>query len=498
MSQKIYSLYKPFRNRLVNDYNLIDGLYVIWAFSRNNLFNYSFPPDIELPNNFDPNGDFYKRYKGGIPEFQLEFLMKQILINCPDFSTKKSFLKSAELAKVVNYLRKELYEKIEEEVMISEDDVFIEFNRKAHTQFKEQVSYSPATILRYYKIYSDKTLNSLIESKLQLTVHELFIIGFIFFDSTAKFFRNQLPIPHKIPKISDENINTFISNFSISIEAAKEELKRYQQVNENLFYTFNPLLAKPIIVYKNSYLCPIPLMVYYLITEGIYYNIVDNKGVFSEAYGNSFQNYIGEVLYKICSEKLSIFPEEKYYSPEEKRTTDWILEDENSIMFIECKTLRLTLISKTNMDMNTPKGLNEDLVEMAKQITKIYVTYLDYVDNKYPQIKYKQNKIFFPSIVILEEWYLFANPMLDMKLKELIIIEMAKKSVDISLLEKYPYVMFSSKNFETDIQLINLLGISTYFEKFFKVELNEIRDNTKFNHVFENEFIETFLNPLRQ
>lgn len=497
MSLEIYSLYKPLRNRLANNYNLIESLFVIWAYSRNNFFNYPFPAEIELPYNFDPNGGFKKRYNGGIPEYELEFLMKQILINCQDYITKKSLFKASELAKVVNYSRKELYEYIEEKIMLT-DDVFIEFNRKAHSQFKEQFSFNPGNLIRYYKIYSEKNLNSLIEQKLHLNVYELFIIGLLFFDTTSKNFRKSLTFHNALPNISDEKLIVFISNFSTTFEIAKIDLLKHQQINENLFYTFNTLLSKPLIIYKNSFLCPIPHMIYSLITEGIYYNIVDNKGVFSEAYGNSFQNYIGEVLHKICTQKFNIHPEAVYYSPDEKRTTDWILEDENSVMFIECKTLRLTLISKTNMDIFSPKGLNEDLEEMAKQITKIYVTYLDYVNNLYPQIKFDPKKNFIPSIVILEEWYLFANPMLHTKLKELVSNELDKKGLDSSLLEKFPYIMYSSHFFEKDIQLINTIGISSYSDKFYKNDLNEIRKNANLKDVFEDEFNEIFLSPLKQ
>jgi len=320
----IFSLYKPFRNYIRN-YNLLDSLYLIWGYSRNFTFNLPFPLDIEPPNGFLPNGDLSTRRDYGLPEFEQEFLLKEFILNCDTNPTKNSLRQKDELRKLVNYLRFSFSDKIEKYYTIH-DNFLLEFNRMVHRQFNWQLGYNQKVIFRYYKVYADANVSSIVKNKFNLTTYELFIIGFFFFRLTAEHFRTNLPFTSEFPLITNEMIEIFFQNFSMPIEKARKELKECQQMNENIFYSYNPLLAKPILIYQNTFTCPIQLLLFWQVTGGIYYSIVGEQG-FDNAFGDSFQNYIGEVLYKCCNNpNLKIVAEEKYGKEEADKRKNALYE----------------------------------------------------------------------------------------------------------------------------------------------------------------------------
>jgi hypothetical protein len=491
-SDFIYQLYKPLRNQIRN-YYLLDCLYLIWGYSRNFTFNLPLPSDIELPAGFIPNDDLQNRRYRGLPEFEQEFLLREFILNCDPNHTKKSLKQKGNLSKLVNYLRMTFVEEVDKNMTLP-SGFLIEFNRMAHRQFKWQTGYNQRVIFRNYKIYSDPEVSLIVKKKFQLTSYEIFILGFFFFRWTAENYRTNLPFRSEFHLISNEMIEVFFKNFSMTMEQAKDELKECQQMNENIFYSYNPLSAKPILIYQNAFMCPIPLLLFWQITGGIYYSIVKESG-FENAFGTSFQNYIGEILSKSCTNPNFIIFSEKKYGREEKRTTDWLVIDKDSILFIECKAKRMTVVSKSELDIK--QGLESDLTKMASFIVQLYKTYIDYTADKYPQIKYNPSKKFVPLVVTLEEWYINLNPPILEILKELVIKNFIESNLDTSLIDKFPYHIRSSHDFESDIQIINSLGIHNYFDKIVTNELFDYIHDFTYHNIFEGEFIKTFIEPLR-
>lgn len=460
-------------------------------------FNLKFPGHIEKPNNFNPNGDIDRRRYSGIPEFELEFLLKQILINCDDKTYSKTLKSKDTLAKLINYSRKTLSEgisKISLDDLGSEVDFLFEFNRMTHRQFNWQVGYNHNIIFRYYKIYNDEKLSEIILKKFGLSTYELFIMGFFLFQHTANYFRIPYPIKSDSKIITDEMLKIFFENFAINIEDVKNELKEYQEMNENLYYSYNTLLSKPIILNDGYFICPMQLLLFWRITSGLYYSIVKEKG-FENAFGSSFENYIGEFLHKsILNKNISIFPEEVYGKPE-KRTTDWILVEKEAILFIECKTKRMTIKSKTQLDIK--EGLHNDIKKMAGFILQLYKSFLDYYNNLYPNVKYDKSKNFIPLLLTLETWYVNFNPRIMNMLNDYIIEEFEKNNLDKVLLEKHPYHIRSTEDFERDILIINELGIKEYFHLLNTGKLDDKIKDFEYDYPFSDEFHSTFIQPLK-
>ena len=69
---------------------------------------------------------------------------------------------------------------------------------------------------------------------------------------------------------------------------------------------------------------------------------------FSQAFGPSFQNYVGEVLAATTRDSTATFlAEEKYQvGKNRKDSVDWIVEDDTATLFIECKTKKVRYEAK--------------------------------------------------------------------------------------------------------------------------------------------------------
>lgn len=491
----IFEIYRPFRNKLAR-FNVIDSLYVIWGYSRNYIFDNEFPRDIEKPSSFNPHEPkLNERKYWGLFDHELEFLQKEIILNCDIAKTKYSFREQKYFSKVMNYLRDDIENTLSKKYT-NQDNILLDFNRMAHRQFKWQAGYGRETIFRYYQIYSDKTIAELITNKFKLTPQQLFLIGFLFFGWTGTHFKTALPFKSTAKAITNEMLEIFISHFSMTIQEAKHELKEYQQINENIFYSINPLLAKPLLIEKSDMMCPIPIFMFWLITSGIYYPLVKDKSInklFGNALGKSFENYVGEVLKKSCSNhNFNIFPEEIYGKPE-KRTIDWILIDENSILFIECKTKRMTLNSKSSLEIT--ESLEKDLKIMAEYVKQVYEQYLEYKANLYPTVKYDESKEFYPLVLTLEDWFININHALIDKLKLYVIDCFKQANFDLELLEKFPYQIRCASDFERDIQLINSLSIKDYFYKATNNLIQDIIPTFDFVNIYEGEYQKVFVDP---
>jgi hypothetical protein len=492
MSKEIYNLYKPFRNKISKYYLLDECLYLVWAYSRNLLFDYPFPNDIEILPTYNPSDIVNIRRAKGIPEFFLEFLAKEFIINCNNYTTTKSILKKEEFMKVGKYVSNEMYITIEN-ISITKNDALLEFYRKAHSQIKGQKSFNRDTILRYYSIYSSEKLNAIILNKLGLNAYQFFSIAFLFFTWTAKNFKTKLPISSDIPNLPTELIEKFLNHFSIKIDDAKINLKSYQEINENLFYTYNPLYSTPILIVDDYFLCPTPLSIYWLLQDGLYHNIVNESG-FSDAFGPAFEKHIGYILAKCCTNNFSIYSETNYGNST-SRTTDWIIEDKESVLFLECKTKRPTLNTKTKLDPESEKGIIYDLRKLSVEIRKLYTTFLDFTKGKYSNIQYDSTKNIFLSVITLEDWYFELNPKMEEMLMELVHQSFNEKNMDVQLIEQYPYRIFSAEVFEREIQIINSIGINNYFHLINNNQLNdlnEIRNTIEYTDVFNPSCYDIF------
>src|SRR5262245_53836450 len=75
----MYELYQPLRTFL-RSVSLLESLKAIWAYFQNLQFNQPFPPDVQV----DQNTYQRPRPERGIYEWELELLVKELILNAPE------------------------------------------------------------------------------------------------------------------------------------------------------------------------------------------------------------------------------------------------------------------------------------------------------------------------------------------------------------------------------------------------------------------------------
>lgn len=490
-NSSVFELYKPLRNK-IRKHNLIESLFIVWAYSRNYTFSLPFPSEIELPNGYDETAQLNLRRMKGINEFELEFLIREFILHCHTLPDKQSILKKKQLGKIVDYLRSDFDNGLHK--IFEGEDILIDSNRWSHRQFKWQIGYDRNDLLRYHKIFSDKNVDELIKKITKLTVNEIHLVGSYIFSVSGNIFRHQFPVKSTSNIVKQEMFDKFFELFSMDIEEAKRWMKETYRMDETILYSFNPITAKPILIIGNSFICPLHLLLFWQITNGLYYHIV-NEPEFKVVFGDSFENYIGEVINDVLETDNKTLVKEFIYGKEEKKTSDWILLDISTIVFIECKSKRMTLSAKSELDMK--KGLDDEIEKMSTFVVQIYKTYIEYASNKYGQIDFNENLFFVPILVTLEPWFINYNLKIPEMVKNKVREKLLGLDIDINLLEEHPYHIFSCEEFESEIQIISELGGRKFNDLYNKNEIIEFKKNFQYKPLFQGQYEETFVKPLK-
>lgn len=177
---------------------------------------------------------------------------------------------------------------------------------------------------------------------------------------------------------------------------------------------------------------------------------------FDNAFGNSSQSYVGDVLRIACPEPAFIIRAEipYYVGNNLHHGTDWIVSDVTGHLFIECKTKRLRLDAKTRSDT---EALGRDISVLAKAIAQHYRNIKDALDGKTDWLP--DGLPIYPLILTIEDWFIFSphvDRLLNSELKRLL----GEAKLDLSLLEQMPFTIASAHEFETAIQIVAEIGIS--------------------------------------
>lgn len=271
---------------------------------------------------------------------------------------------------------------------------------------------------------------------------------------------HSLPLRFEIPNVDDETIVKFLALFSMDLNTARTKIAGAQSYDPDFAYAMNPLKVSPLLqIDRGDHLAlcaPVPPYLLQRFTEGIYYEIYDLPG-FSAAFGTSFQNYVGDVVFAACQGgSVTLLPEKTYTeSNNQKHSVDWIASDSSGDLFIECKTKRLTFASK--IALASTDQLDNDLDKMAGFVVQTYKTLTHAKAGHYPHWKPRDLPIY-PIIVTLEEWYAFGHCILkaiDDRVQE----KLAESGLDPALMTEHPYVITSAPNFEICMQVINKHGI---------------------------------------
>lgn len=363
-------------------------------------------------------------------------------------------------------------------------------------------------IYRYYYIFSRPNLDDFVSNVLGVKYKD-FVCCSVLLYSYFKFKNNCMERNYYLnnrfenTSISKENMSKTIQILSISLENLKCKLKdEALSNNDHPFITYDYSHVKqPIIEYGNYYFCLYHEYLLSQLTSGIYYiaKIYERESGMSNYFGSAFEDYVGLVLDKNKSKnKLSCVLHKEYsYTVSRNnisKTSDWIIETDDSIVFFECKTKRLKIESKSQFVVNS--SLEVDLNEITKAVKQLYVVYSDYINGKIDKLKYNSSKRFVPIVITLEEWYAGISDIAE-KINVGLKCILRSKGFDTSVVDTFPFKIYSIENFEYELQYMFSMGFDTYFKNIKNVNvLDELKKDVEIEFYFKDEFMKEFIEPL--
>lgn len=459
--KKFFTQYKTLRNHL-QKLSLEDSLFVLWSYSQHFAFNNKISNDIEVALCFIQAKSWPEKK---LLPWELELLCREVIINSQIQSSSQKSLRSwSYFSGAINKLKD-----FENEIAgyyASHRNILIELWRIAHRQFPWQTRVNQIQITRYWKIFSDERLSKFIHDKTGLTTKDLYINGMLFSGCYLNHPSVNLPVTIETNLTNTEIIKRFIDVFSLKIEDLKIQILKEQTFDEKFIYAFSPLTSRPMIQmdYRGQagLVCPIPTQLIWRITSGIYYDICDIDG-FGNIFGELFEKYVNDVAYRANTKgAYNIYREQHYkIGKDDKRTSDLVLQDDESILFIECKTKRIKQIAKESILNEKP--IEEELEKMSDFIFQIYKTIYDYKNGLYPDLK-PNNKNIYPVVLTLENWYAFGDYVTQI-LKSKISKKLEESTIPNDYLELMPYTITSVADFELLTQVLQSKTIHEVFHK---------------------------------
>lgn len=217
-------------------------------------------------------------------------------------------------------------------------------------------------------------------NRIGLSIKDFMTIGLAFYAASLehstfdrKFVENTR-VPALQLRVKPEKVSAFLSVTAADFETFRNLcLKEAKQFPKAGLCRFNPLFDRPVIVRRDGLLCvPIPLLVLYVVTKGLYYDFLDqfsgdNGNPFSEWFGHAFEQYGGLLLRQTFGSENVI--EEPIYDRPERRGPDWIVVQSNTAIIFEFRSGRLTKRAKTYGDYEEIiKILKRNILEALEKI----------------------------------------------------------------------------------------------------------------------------------
>ena len=458
MMVRLYSTVQSLTQQLV----CRESFYVVWAYSQYlQIKDFQIPADIEVAPQF---------VAAALPQVLIaEWTLEQITREVIQYGReqgqgRRSLRQWGTLAQIANTLRDlegEIYRRF-----VGAKKIHLELMRISHRQFVwQQQIVNWRWIIRYYKLSNTPAINTLSLQASALTIEHIYLIGMSYLGIFLRSPFAARSITVEIPGINKEHIDRFLRFMSLDLSKLRTRLHAEHALDQGFAYRYSSLREYPLIEISQNDLaeiaCPIPTLLFWRITTGLYYTLKDQKG-FSIAIGQSFQGYVGEVLHRrINNDAIRIHEEAEYViGRHRKDTVDWIVQQgDEAMLFVECKTKRLTWASKA--DLADLAALEQDIRKLAGAVIQLYRTIVDYRADHYPQLRFVAGRRIYPMVVTLEDWYFFGHE-LPTRLEAAVKEVMATADLPINWLEEMPYSIVSVDEFETAAGIINTLGIHPF------------------------------------
>ncbi len=476
-SDKVYQLYKPFRNHL-HPVAVENAFFVIWAYINFFQFDSPFPHNIEVHEEVHKTKSLPNR---PLHEWELSLLAREIVINGqPSFSlASKNFQNWRYFSNAINKLKD--FENNAWPIFGGISNIHKEIRRISHRQFPWQTRINTSFILRYYKIYNNLKIKDIVEAKIGMSVQQWYTVGTALLGATLSNPKVNVDPKIAISNITKAEFDKFLNYTSISLEALQDLIKKEIYFDDRFVYSFNPLEYYPFVKIGQYYYCPIPTFLAWRITSGIYFDLINDKN-FGHPFGLAYQDYIEELSQVILDKNLfSLYPEQKYtVNGKSEDSIDLIISQDNAALFVEAKAKRLTAKSKS--ELISDANYDKDLDTLANDVVQAYATIDDYLKGRYNHFPTKHELEIYPIIVTLEEWYLLGE---DVKtLKEKVKAKLVEKGIPVEYLNIMPFTVCSTANYEILVQILNKHTIKEIMGLWFKPE----RDGHNFGQFIGTQY----------
>lgn len=445
----MYEYYKPLRN-FTRKLHVKNSLLNIWQLIGNINGKFVLPIDFQ----YLPGGSI-KRY---VYEWELALLAREIILNSGD-KEERSLMKYKDFVIIANLIKKTTEE--QSKLYINNENILHEVHRISQQQFPFQKS--DLKIYRFLKIFRYSSLEDVFLDVTGLSIKKFFFLAL----SVSGNFMGK-PIFNISQDYSGYGItnierDAFFSLVTTNISNIREKTKSLQEYNENWSYTFNPLLATPLVVidddFPNMVLCPIVSYFNSRISEGLIFDIFRKRSGSEAAYGEAFEEYVFDITKSLITkpEILVVRGEEYYVGKNLKHGVDINISDDRHAMLVECKAKRLNLNSRYQGKEN---ALDADLKMLAKFVAQNYKNIIDIVNNN-------TNWVFggrelYPVVVSLMECYIWTEP-LQKKLDDYVVEKLNSFNVNPEIIALYPYTLMTIEEYEMSIQVINKIGFQQFF-----------------------------------
>lgn len=446
----MYDLYKPLRNRL-RSLSLLPSLLGVYRLAQFVQFSSPLPQELRYPG-----FGLTTPLRIGLHEWTLELLAREIILNAPDAGPRAmtTWNEYAALANLVRDIENETWGRAPDGPSLIE----YEMVRIAHRQFPWQLRPNTRLIASYFKLYSNPRLAELMMAAFGMTAPEYFQIAM----SLSGHFLDQplmrIPVRNDVNAVPQAMVDQLVGRMSLSLGELRDRIRQAQTYNINWPYLFDPLRTWPMIDIGGGRLfCPMPTLLLWRMTEGVYFDLVPHRQLFDRNFGLAFQDLVGEVITAADQDRrLQLFPEERYGTRKRPRdTADWIIQDVTASIFLECKASRLKAQAK--VDINDTATIDGEVDRLAGFVVQLYDTMSDALNGAYAQWK-PDGRSVYPLVVTLDEWLPSGRSLIH-RLEDKVREGLQERNIPLTLLEEHPFTLCSLYEFEAAARAFAFVGV---------------------------------------
>lgn len=441
----------------MRQFGRIESLIEIWCYSLNIINGSLLPSNYAIGKPGLAIGPVSKH----LHPWELDVLARELVLN-GGTRGNRTLKQWDHLATAVNHIKR--LDGASFTFHINTVDMMLELHRIAHRQFPWQSGGEIPAMLRAFKVFGQAAVESIVLRELGMTTRQYMLLGIAVAGNFFKRWGMSTAQDYAVLGISRDASQAFFNRITISILELKNKTEALQSYDSNWPYSWNPLEGNPLIIMNTAYpdrvICPIPTYLTRRATSGMFYDLVKSSD-FDNPFGASFQAYVGDVIQATCSLPCFTALNEQSYFVGSRRFdgADWVLSDKTGHLFIEAKTKRLTVMSRTRSD---PVALEKDISILAKAVVQNYRNIVDALAGK---TRWKNDGLpVFPLVLTLEDLFLF-SPRVNEMLHACVVQLLDQANIPRQVTEDMPYTIASANEFEITSQVVAQVGIAPLFLK---------------------------------